>query len=113
MNDRPSKPEKRSDDSPTSGLWRASGMGAEFTAGIVGMLALGWLVDEGLDTKPWGMIIGAAMGIVGGGYNFFRQAQKMNRDASEAFRRDHADRPRTSRDDAADKPSRGGDQPEP
>jgi F0F1-type ATP synthase assembly protein I len=84
-------------------------MGVEFSAGIVGMLALGWLVDEGLGTKPWGMIVGAAMGIVGGGYNFFKQAQKMNRDASEAFRRDYPDRRSSTRRDAG----RDGDRSEP
>lgn len=72
-------------------------MGVEFSAGIVGMIALGWLVDRGLNSAPWGMIVGAAMGIVGGGYNFFKQAQKMNRAATEAYRRDYSRRPTGTR----------------
>ena len=77
------------DDEASSAMWRASGMGAEFAFGIVGMIALGWLVDRGLDSAPVGMIVGAAMGIVGGGYNFIRQAMKMNRQAAARYRRDY------------------------
>ena len=64
-------------------------MGMEFAAGIVGMGLLGWLIDRWLDSAPIGVLIGAGLGIVGGGYNFIRQAQAMNRKAAEQYRRDH------------------------
>lgn len=80
-------PRRDQKDEASSQLWRASGLGGEFAAGIIGMIALGWLVDRWLDSKPTGMIVGAALGMVGGGYNFIRQAQRMNRDAQAAYRR--------------------------
>jgi hypothetical protein len=52
------------------------------------------------------MIVGAVMGIVGGGYNFFKQAQKMNRAASEAYRRDYPRRPTGPR---SERPAEGGE----
>jgi len=81
-------PSKESNDA-TSALWRASGMGAEFAFGIVGMILLGWLIDRWLDSGPVGILVGAGLGIVGGGYNFIRQAQKMNRQAAAQYRRNN------------------------
>ncbi len=64
-------------------------MGAEFAFGIVGMMLIGWLIDKWLDSSPVGVLIGAGLGILGGGYNFIRQAVKMNQQASAKFRRDY------------------------
>ena len=80
---------KSSNNEESSALWRASGMGAEFAAGIVGMGLLGWLIDRWLGSAPVGALVGAGMGILGGGYNFIRQAQIMNRRAAEKYRREH------------------------
>jgi ATP synthase protein I len=55
------------------------GVGMEL-AGAVGVLALlGWGVDQWLGTKPWGLLTGGSIGIVGGMYNLIKQAIKANR----------------------------------
>ena len=53
---------------------RFLGSGLELV-GILGFLLLvGYWVDGKLDSRPWCMIIGAIVGIVGGLYRLIRQA---------------------------------------
>ncbi len=72
-------------------LWSIAGMGTELAGGIIGMLLVGFLLDWWLGTKPWLTITGAALGLVGGGYNFLRRAFKENRDAAARFKSAHPD----------------------
>ena len=62
-------------------------MGIEFGAAIIGFVAVGYWIDLKYGTKPKGILIGAALGIVGGGYNLIRTAlqasKQMNRDEKE------------------------------
>lgn len=73
----------RDDDQPEtrSGInpWSVSGMGMELVGSIIGALLLGWGVDYFFRTSPWGIVIGAFVGLVGGGYNFAKQARKLQR----------------------------------
>ena len=62
-------------------------MGAELAASIVGMVLIGWLIDRWLGTTPIAVLVGAGMGFVGGGYNFWKSAQKMNREAAARYKR--------------------------
>ncbi len=80
-----------SEQEESSAVWRASGMGVEFASAIVGMALLGWLIDNWQGTEPWGVLSGLVLGIVGGGYNFLKQAMRMNRDAVARFRTRHPD----------------------
>lgn len=83
-------PDKPSDNSKqTSQLVRISGMGTELAAAIIGMTLIGYLIDRFGGTSPWGVLGGAAVGILGGGYNFIKQARKISRDAAEDFKRRH------------------------
>ena len=53
---------------------RFSGIGVEFVAAIAGFTLVGYWVDRHWDTKPWGLVIGAVLGLLGGMYNMIREA---------------------------------------
>ncbi len=77
-------------DRPT---WlRLSGTGIEFAAAIIGFVLLGYWVDRHYDTKPMGVLIGAALGILGGGYNLVRTALQASRQVDRDKRDDIGDR---------------------
>lgn len=53
---------------------RYSGIGIEFAAVIVGSTLLGYWIGQYYDHGRGGLLIGAALGIVGGGYNLIRES---------------------------------------
>ena len=53
---------------------RYSTLGIEFVAAVAGFALVGFWIDRHYETKPWGLLIGAVLGIVGGMYNFIRTA---------------------------------------
>jgi F0F1-type ATP synthase assembly protein I len=53
-----------------------AGLGMELAAAVVGATLLGYWIDGRLESEPWGVVIGALVGIVGGLYNFIRQAAR-------------------------------------
>lgn len=55
-----------------SGYARAVKIGSEFIAGIVVGTGLGWVIDQGLGTRPWGMIIFLLIGFAAGVLNVMR-----------------------------------------
>ncbi|MDX1565370.1 MAG: AtpZ/AtpI family protein [Phycisphaeraceae bacterium] len=58
---------------PSSDPRRFLGSGLELV-GILGFfLVIGYVVDGWLNSRPWCMIIGAIVGIVGGLYRLIRQ----------------------------------------
>ncbi|MBK9127905.1 MAG: AtpZ/AtpI family protein [Phycisphaerales bacterium] len=75
---------------PTRGsstlLVRYASIGFELAAAIVGLALVGYWVDYHFGTGRWGLTIGACLGVVGGLYNFIRQAIELTR-ASEAERK--------------------------
>ncbi len=77
-----------------AGWLRFSGMGIEFAAAVVGFTLVGLWIDRSYDCGPWGVLIGAVLGLIGGMYNLIRQslvAMKMaERDDRESgSRNDH------------------------
>jgi len=65
-------------------LWRYSGIGFELI-GAVGALSLfGYWIDRHFGTTPWGLIIGALIGIIGGLWNLIREALIMSRESTQA-----------------------------
>lgn len=90
----------------SSALWRISGLGIELAGAIIGMLLLGWALDSWLGTQPRWMMIGAAVGILGGGYNFIRAAMKLNRESVRRYQESHR---RALQSPAAEPPSEGED----
>lgn len=53
---------------------RFAGLGMEFAAAVAGLTLLGLWIDRRFDTEPWGVLVGAGVGIIGGMYNMIRQA---------------------------------------
>jgi len=51
---------------------RHSGIGIEFAAAVAGFALVGYWVDRHYGTNPWGVVVGAALGIVGATYNLIR-----------------------------------------
>ena len=59
---------------PATRWTRHAGMGVEFAAAVAGFALLGYWIDAHYGTGPWGVLIGAALGLVGGTYNLIRQS---------------------------------------
>ena len=53
---------------------RYSGMGFEFAAALACFALIGYWVDRHWGTGPWGIVIGAALGLIGGTYNLIRES---------------------------------------
>ena len=56
------------------GVMQLAGMGVELAGAVLGGCLLGYWIDRHFETRPWGLLIGASMGIVGGLYNMIRKA---------------------------------------
>lgn len=65
----PEKPRKS-----ISGTMRLAGLGMELAAAVGGACLLGYWIDRRFDTSPWGILILATIGVVGGLYNMIRQS---------------------------------------
>jgi ATP synthase protein I len=58
-----------------SALARGFRLSTEFVVGILAGAFLGWLVDRGLGTSPWGLIVLLLLGFVAGVFNVVRAAR--------------------------------------
>jgi F0F1-type ATP synthase assembly protein I len=56
------------------GWVRYSGIGLELAGAIAGLALIGYWIDARFATKPWGMLGGVVMGLVGGLYNLVRES---------------------------------------
>ncbi|HEB60706.1 MAG TPA: AtpZ/AtpI family protein [Phycisphaeraceae bacterium] len=70
-------------------LYRISGMGSELVGSILGMALLGYFADRWFSTKPYLLMTGALLGLIGGFYNFLKQALRENRDMQKQWKRNH------------------------
>ncbi len=57
-----------------SGFARGFRLSSELVAGVLVGAAIGWLIDKGLGTLPWGMFVFALLGFTAGVLNVMRQA---------------------------------------
>jgi ATP synthase protein I len=64
---------------PPSGLGFGFRIGIELVASLIVGLALGWVFDHFLGTRPWGLIVFFFLGAAAGMFNAFRAAQGMGR----------------------------------
>ena len=55
------------------------GLGTELAASVAGMLLVGYFLDEHFNTSPWLLLAGAAIGMIGGFYNFIKEVQKLGK----------------------------------
>lgn len=68
-------------------LWQYSSMGLELAGAIVGLTLLGYWADRHFGTTPRWLLVGAGLGIVGGFYNFIREALELSRRQEATQRR--------------------------
>jgi len=61
-----------------SGLARGLRIGTEFVAAILVGAGIGYLIDLGLGTSPWGLLILLVMGFAAGILNVIRVVAQMN-----------------------------------
>ncbi|MDO8631673.1 MAG: AtpZ/AtpI family protein [Phycisphaerales bacterium] len=61
---------------------RFSGIGIEFAGAVAGFTLIGNWIDRHYDCGPWGVVIGAALGLIGGMYNMIHQSLAASRDAA-------------------------------
>ena len=62
---------------------RFSGMGFEFAAALTGFTLVGYWIGHHCGHKTAGVLIGALLGIIGGGYNFIRSSLRLSREVRE------------------------------
>jgi ATP synthase protein I len=65
---------------------RHSGVGLELAGAVAGFSLIGYWIDRHYGTSPWGLVVGLALGIVGGLYNFVREAFQATREAQQEDR---------------------------
>lgn len=73
----PSRSETGSASGPVtdhSGFARGFRLSSELVAGVLVGAGIGWLIDKGLGTLPWGVFVFALLGFTAGVLNVMRQA---------------------------------------
>lgn len=77
---------RASDDASTdmNGMARGMRMGTEFMAAVIVGAVIGYLIDLGLGTSPWGLLILVLMGFAAGTMNVIRVVAEMNAASSFA-----------------------------
>jgi len=66
---------------------KLSGIGIELAAAVAGFTLAGYWWDRHFHTGPWGLLIGLALGLVGGTYNLIRQSLTASREAANGDKR--------------------------
>jgi len=77
---------------PYPGWVRYSSVGLELAAATAGLALIGYWVDGHYGTRPWGMLAGVIIGLVGGLYNLIRESLAAVHDAEIEDRKDQRDR---------------------
>ena len=70
---------------------KLSGIGIELAAAVAGFTLAGYWWDRHFHTRPWGLLIGLALGLVGGTYNLIRQSLSASRDAGNGPKKTDGD----------------------
>jgi len=82
------------------GAARYAGAGMELAAAVSALCLAGYWFDRKFETSPWGLLIGAVIGIVGGLYNLIRPVLKDSlRSMESPHKRNNEPLDRTSDDD--------------
>ena len=63
------------------GWVRYSGVGLELAGATAGLALVGYWIDGRFGTRPWGMIVGVVIGLVGGLYNLVKESLEAVREA--------------------------------
>ena len=73
------------------GWIRYSGLGVEFAAAVAGLALVGYWIGRRWGHGPVGLLIGAVLGIVGGGYNLIRASLLAIKEAERRNAEDNGD----------------------
>ena len=68
---------------------RFSGVGFELAGAVAGFTLAGYWLDRRYATAPWGMVVGVALGLVGGLYSLVRQSLRAAREAQSEDEHQH------------------------
>lgn len=68
-----------------------SGIGIELVAAVAGFTLAGYWWDRHFVTGPWGVLIGAFLGLVGGMYNVVRQSLVAVRESASGSKKSNGD----------------------
>jgi ATP synthase protein I len=71
---------------------RHAGIGLELAGAVAGFALLGYWIDRHFGSKPWGLLIGLGLGMVGGLYNLVKEALAATREARDEDRNAKAER---------------------
>lgn len=63
---------------------RYASLGFEFTAGVAGIVLLGYWADRVFGSSPIGILVGGVLGMVGGMYHLIRRGKDLQREMSKA-----------------------------
>lgn len=74
-----------------SGWSRLSSIGFELAAAVAGFTFAGYLWDRHFRTAPWGTLVGAILGVVGGMYNLIRQSLLATRESGSEIKKTNGD----------------------
>lgn len=80
-------------EKPATGT-RLLGMGFEFAAAVAGFTLVGVWVDRHYGHAPWGVIVGVALGLIGGMYNLIRESLAASKEAGSGTKTSTGDRKR-------------------
>jgi len=58
-----------------------AGIGLEMAGAVAGFALVGYWIDRHFGSKPWGLVIGVALGLVGGLYNMVKESLLATREA--------------------------------
>lgn len=59
----------------SGGGWQGlAGIGFELVAAVGGLTLIGYWWDRHFGSRPWGLLTGAILGLIGGMYNMIRQS---------------------------------------
>jgi ATP synthase protein I len=71
---------------------RHAGVGVELAAAVAGFTLVGYWIDRHFGSAPWGMIVGLALGLVGGLYNLVRESLAAAKEARAEDQQRRAER---------------------
>ncbi len=76
-------PRRRKDPQDRQPWMRLAGSGMELAAAVGGFALLGYWIDRHNGSSPWGLLIGALLGLIGGFYNLIKASLSASREARE------------------------------